>query len=230
MPVIVDDMLEQANGLAKGLDNHKEIIIARPNGQKKIDDLNSSHEDLIKKNSSQIAAENFMEQKTAEKDNAIQAVKDTIAQIHEAVQSGFPDDKVVQKEFRIGIGTPKSAKGLTTLLDYLTGPVQKYKDVLLENGMTPEDIDNVSVVYASLIAADALQKNAIKLRNAATTTRDSSLTALRAKITATRNFAKAALKGNKAALEEIKPIKKARGKSAKPAPPAPEPTQTTAQK
>lgn len=230
MPVKVDDVLEQAKGLGQALDNHKAVIITKGNGQKKIDDLNSSYQNLIKNNSSQVAAETFMEQKTQEKNNAIQAGLGVVTQIQEAAKSAFEGDKVKEKEFRIGADKPQSAKGLTTLLDYLTGVVQKYSDVLIANGMTQDDIANVSTVYANLIAADAVQKNAAKLRNAATEARDSALAALKTKITATRNFAKVAFKGDQAALEEIKPIPNTRAKGKPPAPPAPEPPQTTPQK
>ncbi|MGO9480822.1 MAG: hypothetical protein ACLP05_03450 [Candidatus Kryptoniota bacterium] len=48
-------------------------------------------------------------------------------------------------------------------------------------------------------------------------------------ITATRNFAKVALKGDPAALEEIKPISKSRG-NAKPAPAPTNGKQAAAQK
>ncbi len=112
-----------------------------------------------------------MEQKTQAKNGAIQSAQDVITQIQEAAKSAFPGDKVKAKEFRIGVEKPKSAKELITLLDYLTGVVQKYSDVLIQNGMTQDDIANVSTVYANLIAADAVQKNAAKLRNAATATR-----------------------------------------------------------
>ena len=230
MPVEVDNLLEQAEGLTQALNNHKDVITAKGNGQKKIDDLGSSYQNLIKNNSSQIAAETFMEQKTQAKNGAIQSAQDVITQIQEAAKSAFPGDKVKAKEFRIGVEKPKSAKELITLLDYLTGVVQKYSNVLIQNGMTQDDIANVSTVYANLIAADAVQKNAAKLRNAATATRDSSFAALRTTITATRNFAKVALKGDNAALEEIKSIPKARGKAKPTPPPIVDQKQSTAQK
>ncbi len=39
MPVEVDNLLEQAEGLTQALNNHKDVITAKGNGQKKIDDL-----------------------------------------------------------------------------------------------------------------------------------------------------------------------------------------------
>ena len=218
MPVIVNDVLEQAEGLAKALDNHKDQITSKGNGQKRIDDLNSTQQDLIKANSSQVAAETFMQQKTSEKSDAIQAAKDAIALVDDAAKSAFEGDKTTLKEFRMGVAKPKSEEGWVTFLDYMTGPVQKHRDDLIANGLTPDDIANVSTVYANLVAAIAVQKNAAKVRNAATKSRDAAVSALSTKITATRNFAKVALKDDKGALEEIKPIKTGGRKTSKPAP------------
>ena len=87
--------------------------------------------------------------------------------------------------------------------------------------MLADDVANFPKVYSNLVAAIAAQENATKVRNGATKSRDAAV-ALSKKITVTRNFAKAALKGNKAALEEIKPIKKGRGKGGTtPTPPTP---------
>ncbi len=104
----------------------------------------------------------------------------------------------------------------------MVGPVHLNGDALTANGMTPEDVANFPTVYANVIGSLAVEKNTTKVRNAATSIRDAAVGVLSKKITTTRNFAKAAFKGNKAALEEIKPIKKSRGKS-KPAPPTPPP-------
>ncbi len=95
----------------------------------------------------------------------------------------------------------------------MVGPVHLNGDALTANGMTPEDVANFPTVYANVIGSLAVEKNTTKVRNAATSIRDAAVGVLSKKITTTRNFAKAAFKGNKAALEEIKPIKKSRGKS-----------------
>ncbi|HUI29003.1 MAG TPA: hypothetical protein VLX91_02210 [Candidatus Acidoferrales bacterium] len=213
----------ESEGLGKALDNHKDIIITRGNGQKRIDDLISSHDNVVKSNSSQIASETQLQDRTAEKNDAVKSVKDAVALVDEAAKSAFEDDPAKQKEFRIGAVKPKSDEGWVTYMDYMTGPVHMNSDALIANGMTADDVANFPMLYANLVAAIAAQKNAAKVRNAATKTRDAAVRALGKKITTTRNFAKAAFKGNAAALEEIKPIKIPRGRSAKPAPPVPEP-------
>jgi len=219
----VNDALVQADATSKALDNNSEKLIPK-GGQKKIDQLNAALQDLIKKNSMQVSAHTTMEQKTEAQNNAIHNALEVISQVQEAAKSAFAGNKVKLKEFRVGIDKPKTATGIITLLDYLTGIAQEYTDELLANGMTQEDITNLSTVYATLVAANAVAKNAKKLRNAATTTRDASLSTLNRTVTATRNFAKAALKGNTAALEEFKPVPKGRGKGGGiPLPPAPPP-------
>jgi len=222
----VNDALVQAEGASQAMNNNKGLLIAK-GGQKKMDQLEFVRQDLVKKNSTQVAAETAMEQKTAAQDQAVRDAHDAISQLQEAAKSAFTGDKVKLKEFSVGIDKPENAKGTITLLDYLTGVAQKYHDDLVENGMTDEDITNLSTIYAALVAANAVAENAKKLRNAATETRDASLAALKKTINATRNFAKAALKGNKAALEEFKPIPKGRGKrKGGTPPPALEPPQS----
>jgi len=222
MPVKVDNALVQSEGLGKALDNHKEAIVTKGNGQKRIDDLNSSHQNLVKTNSSQISAQTKMEGRTTEKNNAVQAVKDAVASVDNAAKSAFENEPAKLKEFRIGVTKPKTDQAWVAYMDYMTGPVHANSDALIANGMTAEDVENFPTLYANLVAAIAAQKNATKVRNAATDTRDAALRDLNNKISATRNFARVALKGDKTALEEIKPIKKGRGKGGK-TPPTPEP-------
>jgi len=223
MPVKVDRELLQSQGLTQALDNYKIIITANGNGQKRMDDLASSQQSLMTASSSQIAAESILDQRTLAKNSAIQSAKDAVASVDEAAKSAFEDDPATQKTFRIGVVKPKSDEGWVTYLNYLTVPVHVNADALIANGMSADDVANFPNVYSNLVAAIAAQKNSKKVRNAATTTRDAALSALKKKVAATRNFAKAALKGNKAALEEIKPIKSGGRKSSKPVPPAPEP-------
>ena len=102
-----------------------DTLIAK-GGQTKKDSLTSSYQDLIKKNSAQVAAETIMEQKTKAQDDALKAGHEVISQTQEAAKSAFPNDTVKLKEFRVGTKKPDTAKGTITMLDYLTGVVQKY--------------------------------------------------------------------------------------------------------
>ena len=213
MPVKVDEVVEDGKGLDQAMGNHKDVILAKGEGQKKRDKLEAAVNDLVRKNTAQVNAQNALEQRTKDQDEVMRAALENISQVQNAAKSAFEGDKIKQKEFKIGTSKPTAVKGMITFLDYFTGIVQKYSDILLANGMTQSDIDEVSAVYAKLVTADAIQENAKKLRNAATKTRDAALASLKRTIGATRSYAKVVFKNDKAALEEFKSISRARGRS-----------------
>lgn len=212
MPAKVDEVLQNANGLKRAVDNHEDVIISRAEGQKKRDKLDADIQDLATKNSAQAAAQFAMEQRTRDQDSAMRNASVTVTFFQNAARSAFTN-RVTLKEFKIGANKPSSVKAMVTLLAYLTGVVLKYRAELLANGVTEEDITSLSTVYANLIAADAVQENAKKLRNAATKSRDASLSTLIKTMASTRAYAKVIFKDDKAALEEFKPISRGRGKS-----------------
>jgi len=229
MPVKVDRALIQSEGLLGGLNNNRDILTGKGNGQKRIDDLTLAHANVVDLNTKQITAQTFMENMTTNKNAMLLAAKEAVAQVDDAASSAFEGDKAKLKEFRIGDPKPRTEEGWETYLDSMVGPVQLNSDALVANGMSQDDIANFPVVYANLVAALAVQRNATKVRNSATKTRDAAAAALEKKVTVTRKFAQAALKGNKAALEEIKPVKMGGRKSGRVNPP-PVPEAATASK
>ena len=74
------------------------------------------------------------------------------------------------------------------MIEYFTGLCLKYSDDLLSNGMTEDDINSISSDYATLVAADAAHKNARKLWNVASQTRDEALAALKEEVFKVRKF------------------------------------------
>ena len=172
MPVIIDRTLVQSEALKEGLNNYQIIITSKVNGQKRIDDLNLFHQNLVTANSSQMAAETQMEVRTAQKNSTLKAVKDAVAEVEEAANSAFEDDPATLKLFKVDVAKPRTDQGWVAHMDYLTTPVYMNSDALIANGMAAEDVANFPVLYANLVAAIAAQKNATKVRNAATKTRD----------------------------------------------------------
>jgi hypothetical protein len=214
MPVRVDYVLEDASGVGKAMDNHIEIIKTRGNGQKKRDSLAEGIANVTKLNSDQMRAQNFLDNKTSEQNDLMQQATKVITGIHNAAKSAAkdPDNRINLKVFKVGVDTPQSVKGMTSMLDYFSGVVAEHHDVLVANGMTEEDIASVPALYASLIGGNAAQENAKKLRNGATERRDDAAKALQQTITGIREYAKNVFKDDPAILEEFKPIPKGRGK------------------
>lgn len=231
MPYLVGDVVEDAKVLRATMETHKAELTAKGFKEARFTDFDSSLDAVLKKDASQKSAHAMLLQKTADQDSAVENGLKTITKIQNAAKSAFGRDKTRLKEFKVGTDKSKSVSQLTIDLEYFTGLCAKYHDELIENGMTEEDVAAVSTTYGTLVSSDALQENAKKVRNAATQTRDDALAALREQVFKVRKFAQAAFAGNKALLEEFKPIAKGRGKAgAKPRPPVPEPPPATLRK
>jgi prophage DNA circulation protein len=183
---------------------------------------------VINKSSTQKAAHETLTQNTASQNSAIQNGLSMVTKIQNAAKSAFGKNKTKLREFKIGTDKSKSVSKLSQLLDYLAGVCTKYHSDLIENGLTEEDFAAISATYANLVTADTVQEHSKKLRNVATETRDDAVAALQEEMFKIRSFAKSAFAGNKALLEEFKPIKKGgrRGGGTSPTPPpATEPPQ-----
>lgn len=228
MPVTVDYVTEDANSVGKAMDNHIELIKTRGSGQKKRDDLAAAIANLTQLNTGQINSQNFLDIKTKEQNSLMGKAQDLIMGIRKAAKSASKESggNVNLKVFRIGTDVPHSVKAMTSMLDYYSDVVVEHHDMLIANGMTEEEIAGVPALYASLVAADAAQENAKKLRNNATERRDKAARDLQQIVSGIRSYAANVFKNDRAALEEFKPIPKGRGRAkSKPAEPAGAPSQ-----
>ncbi len=229
MPIVVDDVVQDSKALRATVETHKEELAAKGYGESKVKNLDNSIDNLLKKDAAQKTAQTDLLQRTSGQDTAMNAAFKMITKIQNAAKAAYGRDQVKLKLFKVGDEKPKTVGKMLTTLEYFTGIIGKYSTDLISNGLLQDDISNLSTIYANVVAADAAQENAKKLRNASTETRDAAAEDLKQELFKLRKFAQAAFDGNKALLEEFKPIKRGRGKAA-PAPPSPTPTQTTAQK
>ncbi len=221
MPVKIDYVLEDASAFNQAVNNHMDVISISGDGQKKQANLATCISNLVSLNTAQIKSENFVEQKTAEQNALMQNSDDLITEIQNAAKSASKDktNDISLKVFKVGTDKPNSVKGMTSWLDYFSDVVVQYHDILAANGMTENDIAGVHTLYVSLVASNAAQENAKKLRNAATARRNDAATTLQQTVAGMRNYVKNVFKGDSSTLEEFKkPIPKGRGKVATPAP------------
>ncbi len=214
MPIEVDDVVQDANALRTGpMEKYKAELAAKGYSEARLGKFDASLDNLLKKDSAQKTAQAALLQKTQEQDAAINTAIAVITKFQNAGKAAFGRDRVRLKEFKVGTDKPKSVGGLITMLEYFTGVAGKYTAELLANGLTEDDLSGLSTVYGALVAADASQENAKKLRNAATSTRDGVLSILKEEVFKVRKLAQVVFAGDKAVLEEFKPIQKGRGKA-----------------
>lgn len=227
MPIEVDDVVQEASAVRTGpMEKYKAELAGKGYGEARVSKFDSSLDDLLKKDSAQKAAQAALLQRTQDQDTAIDGAIAMITKFQNAGKAAYGRDKVRLKEFKVGTDKPRSVGRLLTMLEYFTGLAGKYSVDLLANGLTEDDLSGLSTVYGALVAADATQENAKKLRNAATGTRDTALSVLKEEVFKVRKLAQVVFSGNKAVLEEFKPIQKGRGKGGtKPPTPPPEPPQ-----
>jgi hypothetical protein len=233
MAKTIGELTEDAESLQLTMQTHHADMVAKGFKEARFQNLDDLIKDVVAKSSTQKAAHETLSQNTEAQNSAIQDGLDMETKVQNAAKSAFGKDKTKLKEFKIGAAKSKSVSKLSQDLDYLAGVCTKYHDDLIENGMTQDDFTALSTTYANLVTADTVQEHSKKLRNVATETRDDAVAALQEEVFKIRSFAKSAFAGNKALLEEFKPIKKGgkRGGGTNPTPPpAPEPTQATPQK
>ncbi len=231
MPIEVDDVVQDANAFRTGpMEKYKAELAAKGYSEARVGKFDAALDDLLKKDAAQKAAQAALLQKTQDQEVAIDASIAMITKFQNAAKAAFGRDKVRLKEFKVGTDKPRNVGRLVTMLEYFTGLAGKYSVELLANGLTQDDLSELSTVYGALVAADASQENAKKLRNASTVTRDAALSVLKEEIFKARKLAQVVFAKNKAVLEEFKPIPKGRGKAAPKPPASDQQQQTTTQK
>ena len=224
----ISDLTEDAQSLQLTMQTHKDELVTKGFKDTRFQDFSDALNAVIKKSSTQTAAQSTMVQSTDDQNSAIKDAIAIAAKVQNAARSAFGKNKPKMKEFKVGTRKTRSVSQLSQLLDYLAGVCTKYHDELVENGMTADDFADLSSAYATLVTTDAVQEHSKKLRNVATDTRDDSVASLKDQMFKVRSFAKSAFAGNKALLEEFKPIKRG-GKRGAATPPPPVPEPVTAQ-
>jgi hypothetical protein len=223
MPVKVDHTLQDGGNVGQAMDNHMEIIITSGGGQKKRDNLRVSLANVAKLNKDQIKAEDFLDGKTKEQKALMLQADILITAVWNAAKSAAKekDNDINLKKFKVGTDKPHSVTAMSALVDYLSDVVVEYHDVLVANGMREDEITSLPALFAALVASEAAQENAKKLRKAATGRRDNAARELQATITGIREYAKNVFKNSPDILEEFKPIKRGGKNKKNPPPPAP---------
>ncbi|HUI29326.1 MAG TPA: hypothetical protein VLX91_03840 [Candidatus Acidoferrales bacterium] len=228
MPYSIGQVTEDGDNLQLTMQNHRAEMIAKGFKEARFQSFDDSLNAVVRKNSTQKAAHSTLLQSTSDQNDAIDEGVKMVTKIQDAAKSAFGKNRTKLNEFKIGAKKPYVVSRLAALLDYLAGVCTKYHDELIENGLTEDDFTAITAAYTNLVSTDAVQEHSKKLRNVATETRDDAVAALQEEMFKVRSFAKAAFAGNKAVLEEFKPIKKGKGRAAaKPPVPVPEPQAAT---
>ena len=222
MSTTVDVAIQEAQALLAAVNTHAAELAERGYDGTRVAEFQSALETALKRDSGQKGALATLNQRTEAQDIAMKQANELLAMVRNAAKSAFGKDKKILKEFRVGMQRPTTVRQMMTVMEYMTGVVQKHSSELLLYGMSQADIDGVATAYAELVTADALQENSKKLRNAATETRQDALTALQREIYRLRKFAQARFASQPAILQEFKRLPKAGGKR-----PSPQPAKTS---
>jgi len=211
----IDYLLQDAGALILAVDNNREAMNAKGFKETAYTALTAARQDLSIKETAQQKAVELAASKTAEQDEAIKNVQQRIQNVRNAAKSAYGKDEAKLRPFKIGEQLTASVKKLSTSCQYLGGLLLEQHDILLENGLTEEDVTGIHNAGGTLAAADTVQEHAKKLKEAATLARNTAAENLKDKMFRTRNFAKACFAGNKELLIQFKPIPKLKGGSGK---------------
>ncbi len=206
MSIIVDYLIQDSDALLKAVDSNRTAMSAKGFTDAKYAALTGAKTDLISKEAAQQKAVKLVDDKTAEQNAAIKHVAGIIQQVKNAAKSAYGKDERMLKIFKVGETISSSVKALRSLCEYMTGLALEHHDVLLENGLTQEDIDALNSSYGMLVAVDASQENAKKLQVSATMLRDEAAAKLKNQAFKVRNFAKTCFAKNPEILVQFKPL------------------------
>lgn len=228
MAKLIDYSLQDAAALIEVVARNHDLMVSKGFSVSKEEALKSASNDAKQKNAAQIKAMKLVNERTGMQDLAFEKFLKLITKVQSASKSAFSGSGGVLKKFRIGEKQPGTVKALTTWGEYFSGLILEYDDVLLENGLTQEDLTEFNNSYSGLLAADAAQESAKKLQSSATIARDEAIKKLKDQVIRTRNFVKAAFSGNSELLVQFKPIPKGRvGKEEEEKPASPPAAPTT---
>lgn len=211
MAAKIDYLGQDSEALQKAVDDNRVVMNTKGFSDANYTALTDAKENLKLKEAAQQKAVKLVADKTAEQDQAITEVSELIKRIKSAAKSAYGNDPRNLKLFRVGEQMPVSVKKLRPLCEYMTGLILEQHGVLVQNGLTQADIDELNSTYGKLVAVDASQENAKKLQVSATIARDEAADKLKDKMFRVRNFANACFAKNPEILVQFKPIAKSGG-------------------
>jgi hypothetical protein len=210
MAEFIDYLIQDSDVLLKAIGQNREAMTAKGFTDERYTELANATGDLIEKEAAQARAVKLVNEKTAEQNDVMKKVIDTMQQIKDAAKSAFGNDPAKLNVFKVGGKITKSVKSTRSLAEYFKNLTVEYKDVLLANGLVQEDLDGLNSLYQQLISTDADQENAKKLKKTSTLVRNESAKALKELLFKARNFAKSCFAKNPEILLQFKPLPKGR--------------------
>ncbi len=206
----IDYLLQDSGALILAVDNNREAMNAKGFKDSTYSALTDARQNLFTKETAQQRAAELAGKKTAEQNLLVKETRQLIQNVKNAVKSAYGKDEAKLRPFKVGEEVPASVKKLSTTCEYLSALVIEHHDVLLDNGLTEDDIESVHEASATLNTLDAVQENSKKLKVSATLTRDQAAENLKDKMYRVRSFAKTCFAGNKEILLQFKPVPKGR--------------------
>ncbi|RJP70817.1 MAG: hypothetical protein C4539_05795 [Ignavibacteriales bacterium] len=206
----VDYELADASAVIDRVKENSETLTQKGFTKAKEDALVNAYNEVKLKNGVQLKAVKLAIERTAAQNAAFNNLLGLITRIQNAAKSAYGRNDAVLKKFRVGDKQPNTVGRLTSWGEYFTGIILEHDEDLLANGLLQEDLTNLSLYYANLIAADTSQESAKKLQASATIERDKAMHNLRDHLMRTRNFVKAAFAKNPEILVQFKPLPKGR--------------------
>ncbi len=209
----VDYELADASAVIDRVKENSETLTQKGFTKAKEDALVNAYNEVKLKNGVQLKAVKLAIERTAAQNAAFNNLLGLITRIQNAAKSAYGRNDAVLKKFRVGDKQPNTVGRLTSWGEYFTGIILEHDEDLLANGLLQDDLTNLSLYYANLIAADTAQESAKKLQASATIERDKAVHNLRDHLMRTRNFVKAAFAKNPEILVQFKPLPKGRSSS-----------------
>ena len=192
-----------------------------------IQSLQSATDDVAAKNTAQEKAVETEQKLTSLLDDTLAKGHALIRKAQNAAQAHYgKDNRARNQEFHIGGKDIRTVKAMGDELGYMKSAVTDNKDDLAKHGFKDTDIASFDSVSQELKTNSGNQKDAQKVKKAATKERDASVKNLQAVIRSIQKTAKVVFADKPSVLIEFESIREGRH-GTKTQPPTPQPTSQT---
>jgi len=179
MPDDVNAHVQDANKLLDTTKKYAEPLMAVGVTAETIQNFETAFQDLVQKDTASKEAENLKRGKKGTQDQQISNSQSAIWKIRETAKIPYHNDKIVLRDFHIGIPIPAGVKALITELSYMKEVATRYFDTLKNHGITEADLANLTTCMNDLMTEDSAQETSKDTYKQSVSARNLSLKALK---------------------------------------------------
>jgi len=160
----IDRILEEANVLQTTTQKFPTEMTGVGITAEKVTDFGTQIETLRNKDATFHDSKQQVSQKSGEQRSVIADVIKLFQRVKNAAEIAFVDDAVALKAYRLSIKPTTAASKIITSLAHLKESATANKEVLIQSGMKPADLDEMDTLISSLTESENNQEDSKHVR------------------------------------------------------------------